>query len=217
MTKVTSCEHSSQHSSRCASRPSCTARAASPARRRSFSSRRRRSSRFAPAVCSTAAAGSMLSNQIILIRGDRIADVGPSVAIPADARVIDLSSATVMPGMIDAHVHVYPPDDLSAVHANHRRGGQRAGRSRGRLHHRPRHGFARRLRHRRSPQRHQSRRGARAANAGRRAVAQSARRQTVPVVLRALPGSLHREQEPELTVARRARRCARPSCTAPTG
>ena len=50
---------------------------------------------------------------MILIRGDRIADVGPSVAIPADARVIDLSSATVMPGMIDAHVHVYPPDDLS--------------------------------------------------------------------------------------------------------
>src|SRR5688572_25768521 len=48
--------------------------------------------------------GSMLSNQIILIRGDRIADVGPAVAIPSDARVIDLSSATVMPGMIDGHV-----------------------------------------------------------------------------------------------------------------
>ena len=57
--------------------------------------------------------GSMLSNQIILIRGDRIADVGPAVAIPSDARVIDLSSATVMPGMIDGHVHVYPADDLS--------------------------------------------------------------------------------------------------------
>src|SRR5678815_5326501 len=57
--------------------------------------------------------GSMLSNQVVLIRGDRIADVGPSVAIPPDTRVIDLSSATVMPGMIDAHVHVYPQDDLS--------------------------------------------------------------------------------------------------------
>ena len=55
----------------------------------------------------------MLSNQVILIRGDRIADVGPSVAIPPDTRVIDLSSATVMPGMIDAHVHVYPADELS--------------------------------------------------------------------------------------------------------
>ena len=57
--------------------------------------------------------GTLTNNQIVLIRGDRIADVGPSVAIPADARVLDLSSATVMPGMIDAHVHVYPQDDLS--------------------------------------------------------------------------------------------------------
>jgi imidazolonepropionase-like amidohydrolase len=57
--------------------------------------------------------GALVSNQIVLIRGDRIADVGPSVAIPPDARVIDLSAATVLPGMVDAHVHVYPPDDLS--------------------------------------------------------------------------------------------------------
>ena len=57
--------------------------------------------------------GTIVNNQIVLIRGDRIADVGPSVAIPPDARVIDLSTATVMPGMIDAHVHVYPQDDLS--------------------------------------------------------------------------------------------------------
>jgi imidazolonepropionase-like amidohydrolase len=57
--------------------------------------------------------GAIANSQIILIRGDRIADVGPSVAIPADARVIDLSAATVMPGMIDGHVHVYPQDDLS--------------------------------------------------------------------------------------------------------
>src|SRR5262245_51535740 len=57
--------------------------------------------------------GAMAANQIVLIRGDRIADVGSSVAIPSDARVIDLTNATVMPGMIDAHVHVYPPDELS--------------------------------------------------------------------------------------------------------
>ena len=50
--------------------------------------------------------GTMLNNQVILIRGDKIADVGPGLAIPAGARVIDLSNATVMPGMIDAHVHV---------------------------------------------------------------------------------------------------------------
>jgi imidazolonepropionase-like amidohydrolase len=51
-------------------------------------------------------AGTMLSNQVILIRGDKIVDVGPNLAIPQGARVIDLSNATVMPGMIDAHVHV---------------------------------------------------------------------------------------------------------------
>jgi imidazolonepropionase-like amidohydrolase len=57
--------------------------------------------------------GTMLPNAIVLVRGDRIADVGPSVTIPSDARVIDLSGATVLPGMIDAHVHVYPADELS--------------------------------------------------------------------------------------------------------
>src|SRR4051812_24800093 len=50
--------------------------------------------------------GTLLTNQTVLIRGDRIADVGASVAIPAGARVIDLGNATMMPGMIDAHVHV---------------------------------------------------------------------------------------------------------------
>ena len=53
-----------------------------------------------------ARAGKMVDNQIVLIRGDRITDVGGSVSIPSGARVLDLSSATVMPGMIDAHVHV---------------------------------------------------------------------------------------------------------------
>src|SRR6266849_6394082 len=50
--------------------------------------------------------GAILNNQVILIKGDRITNVGSSVDIPAGARVIDLGSATVMPGMIDAHVHV---------------------------------------------------------------------------------------------------------------
>ncbi len=52
-----------------------------------------------------AKAGTMLNNQIILIKGDRITDVGPSVQIPPEARVIDLGGATVLPGMIDGHVH----------------------------------------------------------------------------------------------------------------
>src|SRR5215470_12597810 len=50
--------------------------------------------------------GALMNNQVILIKGDRIANVGSSLDVPAGARVIDLSSATVMPGMIDAHVHV---------------------------------------------------------------------------------------------------------------
>jgi imidazolonepropionase-like amidohydrolase len=57
-------------------------------------------------------AGALVANQIILIKGDRISDVGATVAIPAGAQVIDLSTATVLPGMIDAHVHLYPADDL---------------------------------------------------------------------------------------------------------
>ena len=50
--------------------------------------------------------GSLLTGQTILIRGERIAEVGANVRVPREARVIDLSSATVLPGMIDAHVHL---------------------------------------------------------------------------------------------------------------
>jgi imidazolonepropionase-like amidohydrolase len=52
--------------------------------------------------------GTNLANQIIVIQGDRIMDVGPAdrVKIPAGARVIDLSGATVLPGLIDRHVHL---------------------------------------------------------------------------------------------------------------
>jgi imidazolonepropionase-like amidohydrolase len=53
-----------------------------------------------------AQAGTMLANQVVIIRGDRIAEVGPGIAIPAGARIIDLGSATLLPGMIDTHVHV---------------------------------------------------------------------------------------------------------------
>jgi imidazolonepropionase-like amidohydrolase len=50
--------------------------------------------------------GRVLANQIILVEGTRIRDVGPDVSIPAGAQVIDLSQSTVMPGLVEAHNHL---------------------------------------------------------------------------------------------------------------
>jgi len=46
-------------------------------------------------------------NQTIVIRGNRIESVGGDVTAPAGAKVIDLSNMTVLPGMIDAHTHIF--------------------------------------------------------------------------------------------------------------
>jgi imidazolonepropionase-like amidohydrolase len=50
--------------------------------------------------------GTVLTNQVILIKDGRIQSVGPALALPGDAHVIDLSGATVLPGLIDCHTHL---------------------------------------------------------------------------------------------------------------
>ena len=61
--------------------------------------------------------GQLLANQVVLLEGERITEVGAAaqIKIPADAQVIDLSEATVLPGLIDAHTHMfnYPKPGMS--------------------------------------------------------------------------------------------------------
>jgi imidazolonepropionase-like amidohydrolase len=54
----------------------------------------------------------------VLVQGDRIMEVGTTVKHPAGAEVIDLGDRTVMPGLIDAHVHLFlhpGAEDLQTV------------------------------------------------------------------------------------------------------
>jgi imidazolonepropionase-like amidohydrolase len=54
----------------------------------------------------------------VLIQGDRIAAAGTSVTHPSGAQVIDLGDTTLLPGMIDAHVHLFlhpGAEDLQTV------------------------------------------------------------------------------------------------------
>jgi len=64
------------------------------------------------------AAGKVVSPGEVLIVGERIREVGATVTHPAGATVIDLGDTTLMPGLIDAHVHLFlhpGAEDLQTV------------------------------------------------------------------------------------------------------
>src|SRR5882724_332385 len=69
--------------------------------------------------------GNALSPAAVLIEGDRIKQVGPfaQIKVPAEAKIIDLGTATLLPGLIDAHTHlllnvIVPPEAEIQRHSN---------------------------------------------------------------------------------------------------
>jgi imidazolonepropionase-like amidohydrolase len=64
------------------------------------------------------ASGKILKPGEVLVSGDRIAEVGTAVKHPAGAEVIDLGDRTLLPGLIDAHIHLFlhpGQEDLQTV------------------------------------------------------------------------------------------------------
>ena len=50
--------------------------------------------------------GKLSEPGVVVVTGNRITAVGAGAALPANARIVDLGDATLMPGIIDAHVHL---------------------------------------------------------------------------------------------------------------
>ena len=62
--------------------------------------------------------GRLVTPGEVLVEGERIVEVGPSVKHPAGADIIDLGDRTLLPGLIDAHVHLFlhpGAEDLQTV------------------------------------------------------------------------------------------------------
>jgi imidazolonepropionase-like amidohydrolase len=62
--------------------------------------------------------GRMLAPGEILVTGDRISETGVSVTHPAGAEILDLGDRTLLPGLIDAHIHLFlhpGAEDLQTV------------------------------------------------------------------------------------------------------
>jgi len=63
--------------------------------------------------------GRVLTNQVLLVEGNKFREIGSNVAIPPNAQVIDLSTMTVLPGLVDAHNHLaltYKPEPESNIY-----------------------------------------------------------------------------------------------------
>ena len=62
--------------------------------------------------------GRMLKPAEILVQNERIVEIGASVKHPAGAEILDLGDHTLLPGLIDAHIHLFlhpGAEDLQTV------------------------------------------------------------------------------------------------------
>lgn len=59
--------------------------------------------------------GDPVAGAAVTVENDRITDVGKATSVPADADLVDLSGLTLLPGLIDAHVHIGHSSEMRAV------------------------------------------------------------------------------------------------------